>query len=65
MTMSFHRETAKIYQFPNIARKAFRDLQAIERMAGDAGPMTRCDAASGGSWYHEEAVREADKTTKS
>ncbi|MGO7481031.1 glutamine synthetase translation inhibitor GstI [Rhizobium ruizarguesonis] len=63
MPTGFHRESATIYQFPV---KAIRTANRFER----ARPMEReaaevCDAALDSCWYHDEAVRESDRPTKS
>lgn len=60
MTTQFHRESAKIYQFPtnHIRRSAFRSdvAPAVEFAASDI-----CYEALENCWYHEEAVRQADE----
>jgi hypothetical protein len=56
MTASQHRESAQIFQFPVGGRAGQkRDLATVEapRMA---------DIAMGGSWYHEEAIRDEKPT---
>ena len=59
MTANQGRESAQIFQFPvggRAALKANRDLVNVTspRLA---------DIAVGGSWYHEEAIRD-DKPTR-
>ncbi|CAN7498399.1 glutamine synthetase translation inhibitor GstI [Rhizobium leguminosarum] len=63
MPTGFHRESAKIYQFPV---KAIRNANRFERarlMEREAAEV--CDAALDSCWYHDEAVRESDRPTKS
>jgi hypothetical protein len=67
---SFHRESAKIYQFPARARRAL-DGQHEGTRSGENAAVTNptalrvTDAAFGGAWYHEEAVQEADRPGRS
>jgi hypothetical protein len=52
------RESAKIYEFPvrDAARlKAMRDRQAPKPVIYESGAA---------SWYHEEAIREAERAPK-
>ncbi|MBY5337353.1 DUF2735 domain-containing protein [Rhizobium leguminosarum] len=63
MPTGFHRESATIYQFPV---KAIRNPNRFERarlMEREAAEV--CDAALDSCWYHDEAVRESDRPTKS
>ncbi|MGR9077654.1 glutamine synthetase translation inhibitor GstI [Rhizobium leguminosarum] len=63
MPTGFHRESATIYQFPV---KAIRNVNRFERarlMEREAADV--CDAALDSCWYHDEAVRESDRPTKS
>ncbi|MGO4117982.1 glutamine synthetase translation inhibitor GstI [Rhizobium ruizarguesonis] len=63
MPIGFHRESATIYQFPV---KAIRNANRFERarlMEREAAEV--CDAALDSCWYHDEAVRESDRPTKS
>ncbi len=58
MTVNQGRESAQVFQFPVGGRAGLkRDLPnvpAVPRLA---------DIAVGGSWYHEEAIRD-DKPTR-
>jgi hypothetical protein len=58
MTASSFGGTAKIYQFPKGGRAGLSDgrfkATPTEEFAVRVTP-----AASGGAWYHEEAIREA------
>ena len=63
MPTGFHRESATIYQFPVKPPRAaslFERAKLMEREAADI-----CDAALDSCWYHDEAVRETDRPTKS
>ncbi|MBW8786889.1 MULTISPECIES: glutamine synthetase translation inhibitor GstI [Rhizobium] len=63
MPTGFHRDSATIYQFPV---KAIRNANRFERarlMEREAAEV--CDAALDSCWYHDEAVRESDRPTKS
>jgi hypothetical protein len=65
MTMSHDRGSAEIYQFPPRGRFAVggrRDeLNAAAGIASSPLPTM----AFGGNWYHEEAIREAERARKS
>lgn len=65
MTSISNRETAKIYRFPAGGRAAMRTGRTVvmpidELQAAAAAPR----AVVGGSWYHEEAIRETEPTGK-
>ncbi|MEH7877943.1 glutamine synthetase translation inhibitor GstI [Rhizobium laguerreae] len=63
MPTGFHRESATIYQFPVKATRnanRFERARLMEREAADV-----CDAALDSCCYHDEAVRESDRPTKS
>lgn len=63
MPTGFHRDSATIYKFPV---KAIRNANRFERarlMEREAAEV--CDAALDSCWYHDEAVRESDRPTKS
>ena len=56
------RPSATIYQFPVGGRSALRKRD--DKTAGDfLASLGVCEAASGGSWYHEEAM-EAERFRK-
>jgi len=60
---SLNRGPAKIYAFPARGRFAMDGQQDGAARATLANPhMTR--ALSSGAWYHEEAIREAEKPRK-
>ncbi len=64
MTSNSYRETAKIYEFPAGGRAGLRTGNAymtpIEKMEAIAATRT----VVGGSWYHEEAIRETEPAGK-
>jgi len=61
MATTFHRESAKIYQFP--AKGTAQSGKRIERVKSVAGlkPIQYAEASFGGSWYHEAAIRESER----
>ncbi|MBP1848605.1 DUF2735 domain-containing protein [Rhizobium halophytocola] len=59
MTTETVRETAKIYEFPIRSQRRLDDMRTRE-IAGRPVIYESC----AGSWYHEDAIREADKTRK-
>jgi hypothetical protein len=64
MASSFHPDTAKIYTFPARGRFVTGARPELADSAFDLKSARYSDAAFGGSWYHEEAIREADHTSK-
>lgn len=64
MTENTHRLTAKIYQFPSGGRSGLTTRRETYKPAGEVIPEVTPRVAIGGSWYHEEAIREADKSHK-
>jgi hypothetical protein len=65
MTTSHDRGSAEIYQFPPRGRFAVT-IQRDESKSASAVATSRfATMALGGSWYHEEAIREADRARKS
>ncbi|MEX0406548.1 DUF2735 domain-containing protein [Aquibium sp. LZ166] len=63
MVTDFARPSARIYQFP-VSAEARREVR--ERRSERSKPLAASPAAPafGGSWYHEEAIRETDGATK-
>lgn len=59
MASSTH-QTAKIYQFPTAAeRKALASERSKATLAQTKADMSLADLASGGAWYHEDAMKDA------
>jgi hypothetical protein len=65
MTTSHDRGSAEIYQFPPRGRFAAGsqrdDSKSVAGLASPRVIMTAC----GGNWYHEEAIRDAERARKS
>jgi hypothetical protein len=59
------RESAKIYQFPTSAMRRGAEFYKDASRAGDPAKVKFSDAAFGGSWYHEDAIREEEDERKS
>ena len=64
MTTSFHRGSAKIYQFPVRARATDGSRREEVKPAADLVSPRVCEAASGHGWYHEAAIQEAEQARK-
>ncbi len=56
------RESARIYQFPAGGRAALggKRYDEFKPAVAQVSPGVS-EAACGGSWYHEEAIREAER----
>ena len=64
MTTSSDRQSATIYQFPAGGRAAL-GVRRDQAMVVDNFAVPRiARVASGGAWYHEEAVQQADRARK-
>ncbi|WP_072395440.1 DUF2735 domain-containing protein [Hyphomicrobium sp. CS1GBMeth3] len=61
MTGKAQRESAKIYQFPAGGRTGLEAERAAWRSAMDPS-VPYAKVVCGSSWYHDEAVREADQS---
>ncbi|MGF0538856.1 DUF2735 domain-containing protein [Agrobacterium sp. ES01] len=59
MTTNIVRESATIYEFPVKNPQKLREMRERQRMASLYVMESGC-----GSWYHEDAIREADETRK-
>jgi hypothetical protein len=65
MTSIARPETAKIYQFPAGGRAALRTGRPVVKQQIDEMQVAAATrAVIGGSWYHEEAIRETDPVGK-
>jgi hypothetical protein len=70
MTTDFQRGSAQIYQFPVRARRTLGGQRADAR-SGENAAVTNstalrfADAAFGGAWYHEQAVQDAERASRS
>ncbi|GJE62463.1 DUF2735 domain-containing protein [Methylobacterium trifolii] len=63
MTTRLHQETAKIYAFPVKTRLAGGRSDS-GKPASDLGLQRAPEIVYGGSWYHDAAVQEADRSRK-
>ncbi len=63
MTASSFGGTAKIYQFPKGGRAGL-SAGRYETTPVDEFALRVPTIASGGAWYHEEAVRDVENTRK-
>jgi hypothetical protein len=64
MTGNSQRQTATIYKFPVGGRSGLVGLRETTKPASEFVQEATSMVAIGGSWYHEEAIREADKSRK-
>lgn len=60
MTSISNRETAQIYQFPAGGRAALRAGRPLVKPLDEVQAAAATRAVVGGSWYHEEAIRESE-----
>jgi Protein of unknown function (DUF2735) len=65
MTMSHDRGSAEIYQFPPRGRFAVGGHRDELNAAAGSASSPRTTMVFGGSWYHEEAIQEAERARKS
>jgi hypothetical protein len=63
MSANPNQGTARIYQFPAGGRAALGGRSASEAKSVTETPRVN-EAMCSGSWYHEEAIREARSQTK-
>ena len=61
MNTGYNHGSATIYQFPVGGRSG---LTGHYEPAKPAGTARVSEAAVGGSWYHDEAIRESQQPTK-
>ncbi|MGA8901453.1 DUF2735 domain-containing protein [Bradyrhizobium sp.] len=61
MTTNHGQESARIYQFPAGGRAALGGKRYDEFKPAVAQASPRINEACSGSWYHEEAIREAER----
>jgi hypothetical protein len=61
MTMSHEGRSAQIYQFPARGRFAAGNRSDESKSGASIAPSRLATVAFGGNWYHEEAVREAER----
>ena len=63
MSTSLNQGSARIYQFPAGGRAALGGRSYGESKSASETPRVN-EAMCSGSWYHEEAIREAQSPTK-
>ena len=61
MTASPDRQSAKIFQFPEGGRAALGGRRDEAEPVVTFAASRIAKVASGGAWYHEEAVQKADR----
>jgi hypothetical protein len=65
MTIGAHRESARIYRFPDRGRTSVRNLREPAEPATETAPQPVVKAAPGSGWYHEAAIEAAEGKLKS
>jgi hypothetical protein len=65
MTTSHDRGSAEIYQFPPRGRFAVASRRDESKSAKSIALSRLTTTAFSGSWYHEEAIQEAERARKS
>ncbi len=61
MASGFERQSATIYPFPSRVRPTVGGHAAHEAVITSLTPLSASRVAFGGAWYHEEAVRDAER----
>ncbi|MGE0035859.1 MAG: DUF2735 domain-containing protein [Xanthobacteraceae bacterium] len=64
MTTTREFGTARIYQFPRGGRAALADRRDDAKRVAEFAQARTAKVAAGDCWYHEEAIREADRLRK-
>jgi hypothetical protein len=64
MTTNSGRESAKIYQFPTRASPGGSGLRGKTKVAADLKTVQLPEVSFGSGWYHEAAIRDADRNQK-
>jgi hypothetical protein len=63
MSTTLNQGSARIYQFPAGGRAALGGKRREEfKPVADQTSVRVSEAASGSGWYHEAAIREAERT---
>jgi hypothetical protein len=65
MTMSHEGRSAQIYQFPARGRFAAGSHRDESKSGASLAAPRLVTAALGGNWYHEEAIRDAERVRQS
>jgi hypothetical protein len=64
MTTNLGRESAKIYQFPTRAPLSGNGLRGKTKSAAELKTAQFAEVSFGSGWYHEAAIRDADRNHK-
>lgn len=64
MTTTSQFGTAKIFQFPQGGRAALADPRDQGKRVVEFAQARTAKVVMGDCWYHEEAIREADRPRK-
>ena len=64
MTTNLGRESAKIYQFPRKGAVSVEARHAKTKSASDLKSTPFVEVAFGSGWYHDAAIRDADRSHK-
>jgi hypothetical protein len=64
MNQTFNHGSARIYQFPAGGRAALGGRRFGETKPIDQNTPRVSEVMCSGSWYHEEAIREAEMASK-
>ncbi len=59
-----HRESATIYMFPAGGRAKSPEAVRQARFAAEIAALRASNTVCTDSWYHDEAIREADESAK-
>ena len=62
MTTNFHHGSAQIIQFPARVHATVGGLRDERKPAAELMRPRAVKVASGGAWYHEEAIRDGERT---
>ena len=65
MTMSHEGRSAQLYQFPARGRFAAGSHRDAPKSGASLAAPRLVTAALGGNWYHEEAIRDAERARQS
>jgi Protein of unknown function (DUF2735) len=64
MSEDIQRKSAQIFQFPAGGRATLAARRAARERSVDFIPARVANVACASSWYHEDAVREAEQAPK-
>jgi hypothetical protein len=64
MTTNLGRESAKIYQFPARTALGGNGLHGKTKSTADLKTVQLPEVSFGSGWYHEAAIRDADRNHK-